>query len=104
MNTDNFLIEERDLELARNICKIIDNADTRNRAVANAVAANIAAKYFDTEQYNIDTTSGLHNIGNVLEDIDISDIYINNATIPISKHRRKQLKARLIEVLGDKVC
>ena len=36
--------------------------------------------------------------------IDVSDIYINNATIPISKHRRKQLKARLIEVLGDKVC
>ena len=36
--------------------------------------------------------------------IDVSDIYINNATIPISKHRRKQLKARLIEVLGDKLC
>ena len=35
---------------------------------------------------------------------DVSDIYINNATIPISKHRRKQLKARLIEVLGDKLC
>ncbi len=83
MNTDNFLIEDRDLELARNICKIIDNADTRNRAVANAVAANIAAKYFDTEQYNIDTTSGLHNIGNVLEDIDISDIYINNSYIDV---------------------
>lgn len=36
--------------------------------------------------------------------IDVSDIYINNSTIPISKHRRKQLKARLIEVLGDKLC
>ena len=36
--------------------------------------------------------------------IDVSDIYINNATIPISKYRRKQLKARLIEVLGDKLC
>ena len=35
---------------------------------------------------------------------DVSDIYINNATIPISKYRRKQLKARLIEVLGDKLC
>ena len=33
-----------------------------------------------------------------------ADIYINNATIPISKYRRKQLKARLIEVLGDKLC
>ena len=36
--------------------------------------------------------------------IDVSDIYINNSTIPISKHKKKQLKARLIEVLGDKLC
>ncbi|MEF9992526.1 MAG: LytTR family DNA-binding domain-containing protein [Romboutsia sp.] len=36
--------------------------------------------------------------------IEVSDIYINNATIPISKHRIKQLKAKLIEVLGYKVC
>lgn len=36
--------------------------------------------------------------------IDVSDIYINNTIVPISKHRIKQLKAKLIEVLGDKVC
>ena len=83
MNTDNFLIEDRDLELARDICKFIDNTDTRNRAVANAVAANIAVKYFDAEQYQVDTVSGLHNIGVVLEDIDISDIYINNSYIDV---------------------
>ncbi len=83
MNTDNFLIEDRDLELARDICKIIENTDTRNRAVANAVAANIASKFFDTELYKVDTITGLHNIGIVLEDIDISDIYINNSYIDV---------------------
>ena len=82
MNTDNFLIENSDLELARNICKIIGNADIRNRAVANVVAANIAKKYFDNS-YNVDIESGLHNIGKVLEDITIADIYINGSYIDV---------------------
>ena len=83
MNTDNFLIEERDLEFAQNICKVITEPAIRNRAVANAVAANIAEKFFDHDVYNVDTASGLHNIGLVLEDIDISDIYINNNYIDV---------------------
>lgn len=83
MNTDNFTIESSDIELAQNICKMITDADVRNRAAANAVGANIAGKYFDSENYNVDTTSGLHNIGTVLQDIDISDIYLNNAYIDV---------------------
>ena len=83
MNTDNFLIEERDLEFAQNICKVITEPAIRNRAVANAVAANIAEKFFDQDVYNVDTASGLHNIGLVLEDIDISDIYINSNYIDV---------------------
>ena len=73
VNTDNFLIDNSDIEMAQNICKMITNTEVRNRAVANA----IAAKFFDTEKYDVDSESGLHNIGTVLEDIDISDIYIN---------------------------
>ena len=83
MNTDNFLIEERDLELAQDICRLIPKEGIRNRAVANAVAANIAEKFFDKETYKVDSISGLHNIGAVLEDIDISDIYINNSYIDV---------------------
>lgn len=83
MNTDNFTIESSDIEFAQNICKLIADTDVRNRAVANAMAGRIAAKYFDTETYDIDTDSGLHNIGIVLQDIDISDIYINNAYIDV---------------------
>lgn len=77
VNTDNFLIDNSDIEMAQNICKMITNTEVRNRAVANAIAGSIAAKFFDIEKYDVDSESGLHNIGTVLEDIDISDIYIN---------------------------
>lgn len=83
VNSENFLIEENDLEIAQEICKLISDDSTRNRAVANAIAANIASKYFDTELYDVDTVSGLHNIGQVLEDIDIADIYIKNSYIDV---------------------
>lgn len=83
MNTDNFTIDSSDIELAQNICKMITDSDIRNRAVANAIASKIAAKYFDPEVYNVDTESGLHNIGIVLQDIDISDIYINDTYLDV---------------------
>ncbi len=83
MNTDNFLIEENDIELAQNICKVINNDDTRNRAVADSLASKIAERFFDKETCDVDTVSGLHNIGQVLEDIDIADIYINNSYIDV---------------------
>ncbi len=83
MNTDNFLIENSDIEIAQNICKIIMNPSVRNRAVANVLAAEIAAKYFDKEKFQIDTESGLHNISKVLENIDISDLYVNNNYIDV---------------------
>ena len=46
MNNDSFLIEESDLELARDICKDIEDNQVRNRAMANALASDIASKYF----------------------------------------------------------
>ncbi len=81
VNTDNFLIEEKDLELAQEICKTIQETGVRNRAIANAIAANIAPKFFESE--NADFESGLHNIANILNDIDIADIYVNNAYIDV---------------------
>lgn len=83
MNTDNFLIEEKDIEFAQNICKVIENSDIRNRAVADALASRIARSFFEDKTYDTDCDSGLHNIGQVLEDIDISDIYINGSYIDV---------------------
>lgn len=81
MNNDSFLIEEFDLDIAKDICKFIDNADLRNQAAANVTAAKLAQKYF--QDCEIDTESGLHNISQVLEDINIADIYIKDNYIDV---------------------
>lgn len=81
MNNDNFLIESSDIELARDLCKYINDPELRNRGVANTLASGIAAKYF--QEAEVDTESGLHNIAAVLQDIEISDIYINGAFIDV---------------------
>lgn len=81
MNNDNFLIESSDIELARDLCKYITDPDLRNRSVANALAAKIATKYFDA--IDVDTTSGLHNVIAVHNDLEISDIYVKDAYIDV---------------------
>ena len=82
MVTDKILIEENDIKIAQDVCNSIDNQDTRNRSVANVLACNIAAKYFD-EKYDVDIDYSLHNISNILEDIDISDIYVNGNYVDV---------------------
>lgn len=81
MNNDRFLIEEQDLELAKKVCKTIENPEVRNRAVANVLAGNISKKYFtDVEA---DTESGIHKIATVLNRIEISDIYVKDSYIDV---------------------
>ncbi len=81
MNNDSFLIEEFDLDIARDVCKLIKDPALRNKSVANVAAANFAKKYF--QDCEVDTESGLHNICQVLEDINISDIYIKDNYIDV---------------------
>ena len=80
---NNIIIRENDIELAQNICNAITDDNVRNRAVANIVASVIASRFFEAEQYDVDIESGLHNIGKILEDIDISDIYINGSYVDV---------------------
>lgn len=81
MNNESFLIEELDLDIARNICNLINDSSLRNRAVANAAAAALAKKYF--QDCEVDTETGLYNIYQVLEDIEISDVYIKDNYIDV---------------------
>ena len=83
MNTTELLIDNTDLELAQNIGKFINDKTLRSKAIASVFAVNIAGKFFDTEKYDIDTISGLHNIPNIHSDIDISDLYINSNYIDV---------------------
>lgn len=81
--TDSILIESIDLENAKNICCSISDADVRNKSVANVLAANLAKKILENESIDIDTESGLHNIAEILNDIDLSDIYINGKYVDV---------------------
>ena len=78
---NNFLIEESDIEHAQNICSEVEEISIRNRAVANTLAAKIATRYFTDDE--VDTDSGLHNIKHVMNDLDISDIYIKDSYIDV---------------------
>ncbi len=81
MNNESFLIEEDDLESAKKVVRYIDTAAERERATANVLAAKIAKKFF--EDYEVDIVSGLHNIPQILSDIEISDIYIKGSYIDV---------------------
>ena len=81
VNNDNFLIEETDLELAKNICKYITKPDLRNRAVANYLAASLSEKYFTETE--VDTKTGIHNIYKILETLEISDVYIEGSYVDV---------------------
>ena len=81
MNNDTFLIEESDLELAKSICNKITDKKLRNRSYRNILASKIAKQYFT--EIELDVNSGLHNIDKVLEQIDISDVYINGSYIDV---------------------
>ena len=69
MNSDNFLIEEIDIQEAQKCCQTIENPITRQRAVANTLAANLVLKYFDSD-YVVDTKTGVHNIPQVLNKLE----------------------------------
>ena len=87
MNNENFMIDESDLEQAKAICNTIKDSEIRNRAVSNALASDIVKKYFlDIE---VDTSSGLHNIPEVISRIDISDIYLKDSYIDVRLYFNK---------------
>lgn len=81
MNNDNFLIDSSDLESARAVCNCIKDDKKRSRAVACTLAAEIAKKYFT--DIDLDDVTKLHNIPAVLENIELSDIYIKNNYIDV---------------------
>lgn len=81
MRTESFVIDENDLRLAQNLCSNIDNETDRNKCMGSALAVNVSRKYFD--DLVIDTESGLHNIPEILCNLEIADIYINGSYIDV---------------------
>lgn len=81
VNNDNFLIERDDIEIAQNISGAISDKETRKRAAANVLAAELSKRYF--KDVDVDTVSGIHNCASVLNNIDISDIYVKDNYIDV---------------------
>lgn len=81
MNNETFLVEDSELDLAKDICKLIEDSEVRNRAVANVLAANIAKKYF--QDFDVDIDSGIHNVASVLNEYEISDIYVKDSYVDV---------------------
>ena len=81
MNNDNFLIENSDLDIVREFCACINDSNKRSCAVSNKLAAEIAKKYFT--EIELDPVTSLHEIPQVLEKIEVSDIYIKNNYIDV---------------------
>lgn len=81
MNNDNFLIESSELELVKELCACINEPNKRSNAVANMLAAEVAKKYFT--EIELDSVTSLHEIPQLLENIEISDIYIKNNYIDV---------------------
>ncbi len=79
----NFLIEEREVETAQELCANIKDNEIRSRAVANCVAAMVAKKYFAETAQEVDIETGLYNLENILKDFEISDIYVNGNYIDL---------------------
>ena len=68
---------------SQDIFNFIEDTELRNRAFANYAGAVLAKRYFDSIDENVDIDSGLHNIPQVLQELDISDVYWNNTYIDI---------------------
>ena len=83
MDNNVLTIYADDIELAQNSCSSISDSDTRNRAVANVLAVMLAERFFNSINYQTDLSTGLHNIPNVVENLDIADIYLNGAYIDV---------------------
>lgn len=84
MNTENLLIESDTILQAQEICNFITEPDIRNRAIANIVGVKTVLNYFSN--CDVDITTGLHNISEILKKWEISDIYVNGAYIDVRLH------------------
>ena len=71
------------MHLAQSICASITDLDSRNKAVANVIGAKIVSDYFDSDIYEVDVKTGLHNFAPIVEQFDISDINVNGAYLDV---------------------
>lgn len=76
-------IEEKDKRNAGISANNFAKEDTRNRAYYNHLGALLAKKYLASENVNVLNTYNIHSIQKILEEVDISDIMLDNIHIDV---------------------
>lgn len=76
-------IEENDKRNAGISANNFAKEDTRNRAYYNHLGALLAKKYLASENVNVLNTYNIHSIQKILEEVDISDIMLDNIHIDV---------------------
>lgn len=80
---EKILSEDIANSVSQEILKYFENSELKKRAFVNYSLPIIAKRYFDSINEELDIESGLHNIPQVLQKLDISDVYWNNTYIDV---------------------
>ena len=83
VDISNILIEESDLGAVQDICSWIEDPAQKEIMAAKILGIEVAAKFFEKKNVNVDKTSGLYDVSKIMEDYDISDIYADNCYIDV---------------------
>jgi len=83
-NKRNFVsIDEEDLNDANLSCADFKNDLTRKRSFIDVLGARLAMKYLFSNKINANNLYSLYTIHNVLEEIDVADIYFKDVKIDV---------------------
>ena len=81
MSNESIFISEQTIEEIKENCSSIKDSTLRCKAAARVFASNVAKMFFENNE--LDCESGIHNIPEVISDIEISDVYIRNCYIDV---------------------
>lgn len=76
-------IDEKDLINASITAKNFTKEEVQNRAYYNSLGAELVKKFLASENVDISNIYNIHNINKILEELDISDIMLNNIHIDV---------------------
>ena len=76
-------IDEKDVINASITAKNFAKEETKNRAYYNSLGALLVKKFLASENVDVTNLYNIHNIHKILEEMDISDIMLNNIHIDV---------------------
>ena len=76
-------IDEKDEINASITAREFTKEDVKNRAYYNTLGAQLAKKFLASENIDVSNIYNIHNIRKILEELDISDIMLNNIHIDV---------------------